>query len=380
MMKIWLITEWYHPYFGGAPIRFKNYIPGFRNRGVEYEILTVNKGKAKEFEIIDETLIYRFSTCQNSTDLAKGSLEFLRNSKSKPDIIQVISHTIHGVPYIWQMKKMGIPCINIVTMNPSWRYKGIKRLKRCLHQRLRYSPFKYLVCSSQTVKNSLNKLTIPEDKIVVIPNGVDIDRFSPTNTQEKAALKCSLGFSKEDRIVLFVGATDPRKGTDILTQAWLFRERGKTEKLVIVGTLYPTTEFTQKIFQNLSGNPEYYNVFFLGKKDNVDEYMKIADVVVLPSRKEGMGNIVMEAMASSVPCVLTPYDGLPDEFGKPGREYLLSDFDPHILAQKIDTLIQDTVFAQSIGRNGYHWVKKHLDVNYALDSYVNLYKQCVKAK
>ncbi|GER80059.1 glycosyltransferase family 1 protein [Candidatus Denitrolinea symbiosum] len=119
---------------------------------------------------------------------------------------------------------------------------------------------------------------------------------------------------------------------------------------------------------------------FTGEVENVEDYLCIADVFVLPSRLEGFANVVAEAMASGLPCILTPYQGLPEEFGNPGQEYILGSYDPDDLAESIVLLLENQSKRDVIGRAARNWVEKNLDVEKSIDSFELLYRRLMLTK
>jgi glycosyltransferase involved in cell wall biosynthesis len=102
-------------------------------------------------------------------------------------------------------------------------------------------------------------------------------------------------------------------------------------------------------------SPKPERITFTGKIENVEDYLRAADVFVLPSRREGFANVVAEAMASGLPCVLTPYQGLPEEFGIPGQEFLLSSYEPEKLAASIVMPLEDQSMRTSLGLAARSW-------------------------
>jgi glycosyltransferase involved in cell wall biosynthesis len=87
-----------------------------------------------------------------------------------------------------------------------------------------------------------------------------------------------------------------------------------------------------------------------------------------------MANVVAEAMASGLPCVLTPQAGLPDDFGTPGRHYVPSEDHPAELAEAILSLLLDPGRRTALGLAGRDLTARVLDVERSLDQYAVLYR------
>jgi glycosyltransferase involved in cell wall biosynthesis len=129
--------------------------------------------------------------------------------------------------------------------------------------------------------------------------------------------------------------------------------------------------FHQRLQEMVGGAGD--QVIFTGPVSDVQPYLQAADLLVFPSRREGMPNVVPEAMASGLPVVMTPFIGLPVEFGKAGEQYLLSSWEPADLAQNIRCLLEDEALRDALGRAARDWVARHLDLEQSLDAYMDLY-------
>ena len=238
-----------------------------------------------------------------------------------------------------------------------------------------------IVVGSTVMRDMMSDLGV-KNHIEVIPNGVDLKRFRPAvNEEERRNLRASLGIANHRKVVITVGAVHPRKGSDLLLEAWarLTKENTETE-LFLVGLRkdlsYPDlAEFRHKIEALIaqSGAPD--RVHFTGLVRNIEDYLRVSDVFVFPSMREGMPNVVLEAMASGVPVILTPFIGLSDDFGKNGEEYLLADRDPEVLASAMSQLLNDDGFRTRLGQSGRNWVERTMDLEKSLDRYAALYKE-----
>jgi glycosyltransferase involved in cell wall biosynthesis len=92
-----------------------------------------------------------------------------------------------------------------------------------------------------------------------------------------------------------------------------------------------------------------------------------------------MPNVVIEAMASGVPVVMTPFPTLPQEFGRQGFEYLLSDREPGALSAQMERLIRNPDIRIKLGRQGRSWMEKGMDLENTLDRYAALYRKLARS-
>lgn len=143
----------------------------------------------------------------------------------------------------------------------------------------------------------------PADQVQVIFNGVDLTEFRPREVQDAPVLRGPLAISPADVVVLFVGdATSPRKNLDLTMRA--VAHAGPRFQLVIIGRAvngpYPA------LAERLGISDRTH---FLGLRADVAECLRDADVVFCPSHYEPASLVLLEAMATGLPVVVTPTVG-----------------------------------------------------------------------
>ena len=215
----------------------------------------------------------------------------------------------------------------------------------------------------------------PQQKIVTIHSGVDIDRYmnAKPNGIEK---KKSLGLDTDSPIIGFVGWLLPIKGAMNLLKAMRRICLSVPEaRLVFVGK--GELESILKAEAERSGLAD--NVKFLGWRDDVQDLMPLFDVFVLPSLNEGMGRVLVEAMAAARPIVASNVGGIPDliKHGKNGL--LVPSGDEKALADSILRLIYNPHEAREMGQNGKEMCFGY-NVNAMVDQIDNLYKTLLMEK
>jgi glycosyltransferase involved in cell wall biosynthesis len=130
---------------------------------------------------------------------------------------------------------------------------------------------------------------VAKEKILTIANGVDVEIFHPVDKTTKDVLRRKLGFSPQDKIVLFVGRFVPKKGFDEALAAC-----DREYKIVFVGGEMPA-------------HRPPHNAVFLGRLDqsSLAEVYQEADIFLLPSHDEGFPLSMQEAMACGLPVITT---------------------------------------------------------------------------
>jgi glycosyltransferase involved in cell wall biosynthesis len=160
------------------------------------------------------------------------------------------------------------------------------------------------VCVSRDVADfSMSRGGLPSEKIRVIPNGVDFERYAKAAPADLT----QFGVPRGSRVLLFVGRLDPQKGPFQLLKAAaeLFADHPDLH-LVMVGEGPLSSELRAwTSAQNLESR-----VHFTGRQTDVAGLMRAAHIFVLPSQWEGLPNVVLEAMAAGTPVVATDVEGV----------------------------------------------------------------------
>jgi phosphatidylinositol alpha-1,6-mannosyltransferase len=150
------------------------------------------------------------------------------------------------------------------------------------------------------------------ERIHHLPNGVDTERFRPLpKAGARAALRERMGISLGQPIVLYVGVLDQRKNILWLAEQWVEHDAFGTGALLLaVGPLGrddPQGLLRAKLTELARANPQRFTLRDFHA--DVAPYYQCADLLVLPSYKEGLPNVVLEAMASGLPCVAARTSG-----------------------------------------------------------------------
>ena len=245
----------------------------------------------------------------------------------------------------------------------------------------------YLKLAEEVLVDVPLRIPVLRCYIQVIENGVNLKRFKPlASAAEKCELRGKLGLKEDGEIVVFVGPIAYRKGIDILLRAWIkIAAERPTASLVLVGPRFSDLRGAEDArlpadFFNIIEQPGMKDrIIFTGMVNNVEQYFQAADLFVFPSRREGMPNVVPEAFASGVPTILTPFVGLPEEFGHPNEEYALVERTPEALESAIVDLLDHPEKRAQLSENALKWVRAEMDVEHSLDQYVALYQKYLRS-
>jgi glycosyltransferase involved in cell wall biosynthesis len=192
--------------------------------------------------------------------------------------------------------------------------RGIKREILIAMERISCRAATKVIPEGQGVKYTLIKNKITSKKLEVIGNGningINIDYFSPESIlpQEKIELKSMLNIRPDDIVFCFIGRIVKDKGINELINVFsIINQQNTGIKLLLVGAferdLDPLLPETEK---EIDSNP---NIITTGFQSDVRPYLAISDIFVFPSYREGFPNVVMQAGAMDLPCIVTDING-----------------------------------------------------------------------
>ena len=175
-----------------------------------------------------------------------------------------------------------------------WKFlRFFDRLTKCLVT-------KYIVQTEVAKRKLMWQLHLSEEKFVVIPNAISISEYEFTLDNNKK--KKELGINIDNKNIVCVSNLHKGKGHEYLLQAFEnVYQNIKNINLLLVGDGNQRVALENQI----KGYTSKGNIYFLGKRSDVKEILKISDLFILATEGEGMSNAIMEAMASGLPVIST---------------------------------------------------------------------------
>jgi len=230
------------------------------------------------------------------------------------------------------------------------------------------------VCVSEAVRRfSIEQGGLPAEKLLVIRNGVDLDRFRDADPVSRTELHCS----DSEFLILFAGRLDPQKG--ILTLPHLaetLRPKFPQVRWLIAGEGPLREELEQQIQDR--GLTEA--VQLLGSRSDIPELMKNADLFVFPSRWEGMPNVILEAMAAGLPIVSTAVEGIEDLLKDGVSGAIVPIGDDAELAARIEQLIEQPETRERYAIEASRAVEQCPTWDAVAEQYQELYRELLELK
>jgi len=252
-----------------------------------------------------------------------------------------------------------------------FRYLGAKGILKVILKFLEKITCR-LSSSIECVSKSNLELGVEEgifakNKATVVWNGstggIDLDRFSIENrTEWRNEIRNKLGYSKNDFIYGFVGRITKDKGIDELLEAFL--NSAHNAKLLMVGEFENEQELNHDLLSNAKSNNQ---IKFVGAVNDVEKYFAAIDMLVLPSYREGFGNVVIESAAMGTPAIVSDIPGPRDAVIPNKTAILVPPNNTMALENIFSTVSKETII--SLGKEAADFSKNNFDQN-ILNKYI----------
>lgn len=319
-------------------------------------------GRSGMIDNVKEGLLVKF---QVLTFLLFNIIHSLRKLKDM-DVVHVQWPIPNGLGSLFLKKIYGIPYINTVhgeEVYLSKRYHTLFALKWFVNNSTK------TVANSSATRNSCLENGLEKEKLDIIPFGVDIDFYKP------------LKISKNENIfqILAVGYLIERKGFKYLIKAVkeVLKEQ-KNVQLIIVGS-GPLEKKLKSFITELELETNARIIKNVSDEDLLQLY-NTSDLFVLPSimdsqgNTEGLGVVLLEAMACKLPVIGSDTGGIPDIIHDGETGLLVPEKDVSGLSNAILNLIENEELREKVAVNGYNEVRERFNWKKIAESYLKVYK------
>lgn len=236
-----------------------------------------------------------------------------------------------------------------------------------------YSP--RIIAISEAVRRHLTEQGLPDSRITVIHNGVDLERYR--QAPDAGVVRAELGFSADEFVIGAVGRLWPEKGHIYLIEALALAARaGLSARLLIVGE----GRRRQMLAQAAGRFGVADRVALVGFQRDVRPYQAAMDICCLPSLKEGLSLSALEAMALGKPVIASRAGGTPEVVVEGETGILVEPASAAALAEAILALARDRPRARRMGEAGRVRVQRHFDLERTVDRIEELYRQVAGSK
>lgn len=357
-MKVLLFTTEFPPFAGGAGIYTADLAEGLSRQGVDVKILAplYNDVDSDWDKNQNYTILRDFKMPLN---LIKRCFTLVKHIiKEKP---QIVHSTNSGAHWVSALTSLFIPFKSFITMHGSEVYtffekpskKSFKWIIRHVIVRRYFNKSFKIICISNYSKELLKsyKILNKEESLEVVHNGVNLRKFvSRNNDAAKKEIKNKYNLN-DHCVLLSVSRLVYDKGNDLVLKALpKVKEHYPKIKYLVVGDGEYKEEL-QRITRELN---LVDNIHFVGKIDqnNLSSFYHACDIFIMPSRREGLGLVFIEAYLHKKPVIGSNCGGIPEVI-RDGKSGYIVNFNTEEIADTIIELLADDKKAKEMGSEGY---------------------------
>lgn len=249
-------------------------------------------------------------------------------------------------------------------------------LHRWIYNRLTYA----LAISTSIQKNLIDTCPLPENKVLLLHNGIDLNRFNPEYVSREKVRK-EFKINDKELLIGMVGRFSPGKGhEEFLFAAKELNKKYSSLKFMIVGE--PSrgeNEYTDSI-KKLASDYQLKNLIFTGYRSDTPEILSALDIFVFPSHAESFGIALAEAMAMGKPSVCSNAEGILDVAVDGETSLLFENKNAKELIKKISRLIESPDLRQNFSIAARKRAVEYFDIDKLTDEVVRIYEKAVHSK
>lgn len=360
-MRVCMITPTFLPRRGGAEVGIYELSRRLLERGHEVAVITPkwHAHDMKDRENIDGIEVYRFSLLLKFPASIPASVIHIYRllRRIRPDIVNM--HYILPLGYggIIACKTFHIP--TVLSLIGQDIHDPIHPTRRIHYPSMKWvmNNVKRITCISSFVMQRAIELGAPPSKTEVVPFGVDVDMFNPQISGKCIREKYGLG---DDPIVLAVQRLSPRKAVEYLIRAVPHVLEGVPETTFFIIDGGRRLRRLIDLAEELKVKDR---IIFVDSapRSALPKYYAAADIFVLHSRFEALGLVLLEAMSSGKPVVVTRVGGTVDVVENEKTGFLVKRENPTELANAILVLFKDKKLRDKMGKKGRQKVVQHFN-------------------
>jgi glycogen(starch) synthase len=234
-----------------------------------------------------------------------------------------------------------------------------------------------IIALSEHNRRLLLQVGASADKIVTVPNGVNIEEFANLRRSRKIVDE----LNSDGPLLLYVGRIDWNKRVENVVEAMpLILKDFPSARFVLVGPDYGN--YTN-VLLDLAKNLEVeHSLVITGNvsRDRLREFYSVADVFLLPSCYEGFGLSMLEAMSSRIPVIASPSGGPGDILDHQIHAWLLKESTPDEISKSVYAVLKDDRLRENLTKNAFELVKEKYTWKSVVDKLEMIYEKTISEK
>jgi len=382
-MKICMLTWEYPPRIvGGIARHCEGLAKALAKLGVETHIVTLDFPGAPEYEENEGIKIYRVRSEIGHPNFLTWVMLF--NHFLEKKVANIAKEENYDIVHIhdWLVAPAGIAMKHFLRKPMIATIHSTEHGRSGLHSPdsfmidswewwTTYEASKVIVTSNSMKHEVCGHFHLPWEKVELIPNGIDIEKFNiPV---DRISVKGRYGIGPNEKLILYVGRLVPQKGVEYLIQAVpMIAGKYPNTKFIIVGEGW-LRDYLESL---ASSTGQKWRIIFTGfvPDHEIVALMKSADVLVVPSVYEPFGIVALEGMAAEVPIVASQVGGLAEIIEHDKTGVFIYPRNPESLAWGVDHVLSNPGHAEWLVKNAKERVKEMFSWEAIAKRTVEIYK------
>ncbi len=249
--------------------------------------------------------------------------------------------------------------------------------KDFLHNIL-YSRLNYAFAISQVIKkNLLDTTPLTEDKIILMHNGIDTNRFNPSKI-DAAKVRNEFNINDDEILMGMIARFSPGKGhEEFICAAEILNKKFTNLKFMIVGEASRGEDEYAKKIKKLVEDQGITNIIFTGYRADTEYILAAIDIFVFPSHSEAFGIALAEAMSMGKPSVCSNSDGVLDIAINNETSFLFEKKNASDLAEKLSKLINSPESRHEFSEEARKRAIEKFDINLLTEKTIKVYENII---
>lgn len=282
---------------------------------------------------------------------------------------------VHAPTLCLAARGTGLPYVT--TFNLTVEGKNKLRIARMVNTLSSTAFGRTSIAISKGVRDNLvNDLRIPADRIEIPTYTIDDSAYQPATAEQRAAARRQYGLGDDDFVVCMVASLEERKNHPLLLDAMqLVPNGGRPLRAILAGSGWG--DQAENLLRGIESRGLSGRVLYLGQQQARTVY-QASDALVLPSRHEGFGLVVIEAMLSGLVPIRTPGPGDVEQI-RDGETGLIVPFDPpQVLADRLARLADDHAWRSRLASEALADARTRFSRQKMADEILALYRRAVR--
>lgn len=386
-IRVCMLSFYFPPSYSGSAIQARNLSLWLKKLKVEPFILSANLSNAPSREVIDGIEVFRVPVWGRGlwaivSFWVTSGLFLLRNCR-RWEIVHAHGTLQHGAGAMvaWALRRPSILKIAMADSDIAFHRQGRiwGRVNRFL-----VSKFSRFIATSQEVFDEFESSPLGTERVVKIPNGVDTDHFQPVAPDIRNRLRQEFQLGSGP-VVVYAGVIHARKNVDLLLRVWNTIVRSRNQGiLLLVGPSIVEGRQGSQFYSDLQRyvrlNALEEHVRFAGEQSDIAPYLQAADVFFFPSHREGMPNVLLEAMACGLPCIASRASGIRDLIDNGVDGFTIPATDEDAFTDKLQELLENQAMRLAIGNRAREKIRERFSLAGIAERYQQLYRRILDAR